>query len=85
MASLPSNNFSKLFPKLSQRQAEAARTDFEDVVFIFVEKYHWTWEEICNTPIPVLLHILEELKNQHERDKHKNASTNRTAGFNLKG
>ena len=57
-----------LSPKSSQK-------DYEDLMFVLANEFHWTQEDIYNTDIPFILNLLNARKrfnDEQERQLRKN-------------
>lgn len=42
---------------------------FHEIIFILGKELGWSPSEICESPIPLVMGVLEELKAQHKRQE----------------
>lgn len=58
-------NFNKLLPKVVKNKSE---NEFNNMLYLFLTEFGWTWEQFVNTPIPVVLRILRTHKKKNKKN-----------------
>lgn len=58
---------SRLFPNSSRRKKQ---DKLDDIMYLFMCEFGWSWEQFNSTPIPILMRLLKtHIKKQKQKNK----------------
>ena len=57
---------------LPHASAKAAKEKYDTLIYIITVKWGWSWDQLVNTPVPVILTVLKQWQKEQQAIKKQN-------------
>jgi len=62
-------NFQQRIDNLVRGESKSSDDYYEEIMFVLIQEYHWSYEEINEAPINFILNLLKRLKKYRKQQK----------------